>query len=95
MTTTFNKFETVLKNKLGEIQTQDTFAGGNFDAILSSAVPIWTILAMTEEEYNAKYCPDSPPDETDASGNNADLSAEYESRESQNAFLAEVCVDKT
>jgi hypothetical protein len=58
MTTTFNKFEEVLANKLGEIQTKTSY---NIETILANAIPIWVLLGLTEEEYNIKY-PSNPPD---------------------------------
>ena len=57
MTTTFNKFEENLTTKLGEIQTKETYSG-HMEAAMASAVPIWIILGITEEEYKTKYQPD-------------------------------------
>ena len=66
MSTNFNKFEEVLKNKLGEIETKNSYAG-HFDTAMAQAVSIWDILGITEEAYNKKYCP-VPPAVSDVSG---------------------------
>jgi hypothetical protein len=56
MSTIFNKFEEVLNNKLGEIETKNTYSG-HFDTAMAQAVAIWDILGISEEAYNIKYCP--------------------------------------
>ena len=63
MTTTYNRFEEAVANKLGEIQTKDTPFSAHIDSVMSSAVPIWVLLGITEEEYNIKYCPVQPEQE--------------------------------
>ena len=62
MTTTYNRFEEVVANKLGEIQKKNTAQPGHFESMMSSAIPIWTLLGITEEEYYKKYAPVPPVD---------------------------------
>jgi len=65
MTTTFNKFEENLTTKLGEIQTKETYSG-HMETAMASAVPIWIILGISEEDYKKKYQPDPPAAEEPA-----------------------------
>ena len=61
MTTTFNRFDEVVANKLGEIQKKNTAQPGHFESVMASAIPIWTLLGITEEEYYEKYTPAPAP----------------------------------
>jgi hypothetical protein len=64
MTTTYNKFEEVLQNKLGEIQNKNNLNySAHLDTAMANAIPIWTLLGITEEDYNAKYQPTPLPAE--------------------------------
>ena len=49
----FNRFENVQKNKLGLNSTFNIPMSMN--EALSSAIPIWVLLGLTEEEYYEKH----------------------------------------
>ena len=70
MTSSFNRFEEVIQNKLGEIQNNNKpDYSTQFSSAMSTAIPIWVLLGITEEDYNEKYqaTPTTTPQEEPAS----------------------------
>ena len=65
MATIFNKMDKIEENKFGNIKEAfESFSTAtkpqSLDDDMNQAVPIWMVLGLTEEEYKAKYQPDSP-----------------------------------